>query len=381
MRTMKRLRVLHIYRTYFPETHGGVQEAIRQIALATADEGVDTTIFTLAHDPRPEVLHAPEGRVRRAKSLFEIASCDFGSARAVQACREEAKSADVIHMHYPWPFADLMLPFVRPNGQALVVTYHSDVVRQGRLDKLYAPLRARLLGAAGRIVATSPTYARTSPILARYAAKTCCIPLALADCAKSDASLRERWRSEVGDGFFLFVGVLRYYKGLRFLIEALPAIAGSGARVVIVGDGPLMGELRAQAGRLGVDNVRFLGSLPDADKLALFELCRGVVFPSHLRSEAFGVTLLEGARAGKPLISCEIGTGTSWVNMDDESGLVVPPADPAALAAAINRLHTDDALCRRLGEGARARWETHFRPPVVGKAYADLYRELVSRAV
>lgn len=374
---MKRLRALHIYRTYFPETHGGVQEAIRQIAMATREEGVDTTIFTLAHDPRPEVLQAPEGRVRRARSLFEIASCDFGSVAAVQRCRDEAKHADVIHIHYPWPFADLMLPFVRPNGQPLVVTYHSDVVRQGALDKLYAPLRACLLGAADRIVATSPAYARTSPVLARHAAKTRYIPLALADCAGSDAALRERWRQEVGDDFFLFVGVLRYYKGLHFLIEALPSI---GAKVVIVGDGPLANDLQAQAAGLDAANVRFLGCLPDADKLALLELCRGVVFPSHLRSEAFGVTLLEGARAGKPLISCEIGTGTSWVNLHDETGLVVPPADPAALAAAINRLHADETLCRRLGAGARARWEAHFRPPVVGRAYADLYRELVSPA-
>ena len=103
-----------------------------------------------------------------------------------------------------------------------------------------------------------------------------------------------------------------------------------------------------------------------------------MVFPSHLRSEAFGITLLEGARAAKPLISCEIGTGTTWVNQHDETGLVVPPADAAALAQAMNTLAADDALCARLGQGARARWLQHFTPSVVGTAYRQLYDDLLN---
>jgi rhamnosyl/mannosyltransferase len=103
-----------------------------------------------------------------------------------------------------------------------------------------------------------------------------------------------------------------------------------------------------------------------------------VVFPSHLRSEAFGMTLLEGARAGKPLICCEIGTGTTWVNQHDETGLVVPPSEPNALAQAMSQLADDDALCQRLGAGARQRWEQHFRPEVVGGAYRRLYDQLLA---
>lgn len=373
MLTSKPLRVLHVYRTYFPETQGGVQEAIRQIALATRPQGIETRIFTLARHPEPERIDAEEGLVRRARSIVEIASCDFASPAGIMRCREEAMSCDIVHVHYPWPFADMMLPFIRPRGQPLIVTYHSDIVRQGLLDKLYAPLREYLLRRADRIVATSPPYIRTSRVLARHTAKTCYIPLGLADCPPAEPALKARWQAELGQDFFLFVGVPRYYKGLHFLIEALPEIH---APIVVVGDGPGRTELEARASALGARHIRFLGRLPDTDKQALFELCRGVVFPSHLRSEAFGVTLLEGARAGKPLISCEIGTGTSWVNQDGESGLVVPPANPAALASAINRLHADPALCARLGAGARARWQSLFQPEIIGRAYADLYRSV-----
>jgi rhamnosyl/mannosyltransferase len=128
---------------------------------------------------------------------------------------------------------------------------------------------------------------------------------------------------------------------------------------------------------LNLDQVRFLGALPNADKLAILSLCRAVIFPSHLRSEAFGMTLLEGAQAAKPLVSCEIGTGTSWINVDGETGLVVAPESPSELARAMNILSTDDVLCKRLGEGARLRWQRLFSSSVVGQAYRALYDKLL----
>lgn len=369
---MKKLRVLHVYRTYFPETQGGAQEAIRQFCLATRPYGVDNSVFALAHDPLPQEMDLPEGRLVRSKSLIEIASCDFGGLDAIRRCRAAAAAADVIQVYYPWPFADLMLPFVR-QGKPLLVTYMSDIVRQAKLDLLYGPLRAYLLGSADVIAATSPTYAQTSEVLQRYPGKVRAIPHCLGEAPASDPAVSARWRQRLGDDFFLFVGVLRYYKGLEFLVRAAPQV---DRPIAIVGDGPERGRLEALAAELGASNVHFLGALPDVDKFALNALCRAVVFPSHLRSEAFGITLLEAARAGRPMISCEIGTGTSWVNLDGETGLVVPPADPAALAGALQRLAGDDALCRTLGEAAQRRWREVFSPAVVGQTLRNLYDEL-----
>ena len=174
---------------------------------------------------------------------------------------------------------------------------------------------------------------------------------------------------------FLFVGVLRYYKGLDFLLQAAQQVS---TPIVIVGDGPEGPRLRSLAKALGLTHVHFLGVLDDVDKNALMTLCRAIVFPSHLRSEAFGITLLEGARQGKPLICCEISTGTTWVNQHNETGLVVPPANADALANTMNHLAADDALCQRLGAGARQRWAQHFRPAVVGAAYRQLYDDLLA---
>lgn len=374
---MKPLRVLHIYRTYFPETQGGLQEAIRQTCLATRPFGVENTVFALARQPLPAVLEREEARVVRARSWLEVASCDIGAWAAWRRCRAEAGRCDIIQVHYPWPFADVLLPLIRRKGQPVVVTYHSDIVRQGGLDILYAPLRRYLLGSAAAIVATSPTYAQTSKFLLAYADKVRSIPLCLNAAPAADPARAAAWRARLGGDFFLFVGVLRYYKGLNFLLAAAASVS---TPIVIVGDGPERACLEQEVRARGLRHVHILGALPDADKFALYALCRAVVFPSHLRSEAFGVTLLEGARAGKPLLCCEIGTGTTWINRHEETGLVVPPADPSALAQAMNRLASDDALCARLGQGAQARWQAIFTPAIVGAAYRSLYDELLGIA-
>lgn len=191
------------------------------------------------------------------------------------------------------------------------------------------------------------------------------------------AEVVKRWRDSFGNRFFLFVGVFRYYKGLRVLLDAA---AGADFPVVVVGAGPTEGELKAQARRLRLTNVHFLGALPDDDKNALLSLCHAVVLPSHLRSEAFGVSLLEGAMYAKPLISCEIGTGTSFVNIDGETGLVVPPSDSTALRAAMDALWQSPERAQQMGARALVRYRTHFTARNMAAAYAALYGELVETA-
>jgi O-antigen biosynthesis rhamnosyltransferase len=185
----------------------------------------------------------------------------------------------------------------------------------------------------------------------------------------------ERWRRRFGDRFFLFVGALRYYKGLHILLDA---IHGTEFPVVIVGSGPVEQELREHAARLNLTNVHFVGLLSDEDKVALIRLCFAFVFPSHLRSEAFGVSLLEGAMYGKPLISSEIGTGTTFVNVHGETGIVVPPDDPDAIRRAMIFLVENPADARRMGENAERRYERLFRAEQMVSQHIDLYRRLLT---
>jgi glycosyltransferase involved in cell wall biosynthesis len=229
------------------------------------------------------------------------------------------------------------------------------------------------------IVPTSPNYLQSSELLQDYLDKITVIPIGLNETSYHIAEPErvKYWRTQVGEDFFLFVGVLRYYKGLHILLDAC---AGSNSRVVIVGAGPVEADLREQAERLQLTNVEFLGTVSDEDRAALLRLCRAVVFPSHLRSEAFGVTLLEGAMYGRPLISSEIGTGSSYVNVDGLTGLVVPPDDPLALRAAMHTMQTDDRMAARMGANARERFEVLFTAEQMGASYISLYRQILGRS-
>jgi glycosyltransferase involved in cell wall biosynthesis len=371
------LKVLHVYRTYFPDPPGGLQEAIRQICLATQDYGVENTIFTLSPNPVQSEIERPEGRVIRCRSWAAPASCDLGGFSAFRQFRRLAREADVVHYFFPWPFADLLHLWACPKKPS-VTTYISDIVRQRWLGTVYAPLMWKTLTGTQAIVANAPAYAQTSPVLSAPSLRdrVRVIPLGIDERSyphDGDVGVLRRLSLGETEPFFLFIGVLRYYKGLHTLLQAAASVS---ARVVIAGSGPEDSALQEQARQLGLTNVVFAGQVTDAEKVALLKHCRALVLPSHLRSEAYGMVLVEAAMFGKPMISCEIGTGTSYVNADGETGIVVPPESPAELVRAMNRLIEDEALAQRYGQAARLRYERMFSGEALGKAYAALYQDV-----
>jgi rhamnosyl/mannosyltransferase len=370
------MRVLHFYKTYYPDSLGGIEQVIRQLCVGTARLGVDNQVLSLsrARDLRPFRF---EGHtVHRVPLSFEIASNACSPAAFGELARLAA-DAHIVHYHFPWPFMDLA-HFVARVSKPTVVTYHSDIVRQKHLLRLYQPLKHRFLQSVDSIVATSPNYLASSAVLDRYRDKTRVITYGLdrSTYPRAEPERLARWRERVGAKFFLFVGVLRYYKGLHILLDA---VAGTDYPVVIVGAGPIEQELKAHAARLGIRQVLFVGALDERDKVALLELCYAVAFPSHLRSEAFGISLLEGAMFGKPMISSEIGTGTTYINIDGETGLVVPPSDPRALRVAMRTLWDDPGLARAMGARAQARYRELFASEQMAARYLDLYRQLAGR--
>ena len=374
----KPLRVLHFFKTYYPDSFGGIEQVIFQLCKGTARYGFTSEVLALSPHPHEAPIDFSGHLAHQAKLDFQVASTGF-SWSAFRKFAALARQADIIHLHYPWPFMDIV-HFATRHGKPTVVTYHSDIVKQKMLLRLYRPLKNRFLGSVDRIVATSPNYLATSPVLNRYRAKVVEITYGLDKSTYPTPApdTMARWRLKFGEGqrFFLFVGMLRYYKGLHILLDALQ---DTGYPVVIVGSGPVEAELKKHAAQLGLNHVHFLGMLPDEDKVALLHLCYGVIFPSHLRSEAFGISLLEGAMYGKPMISSEIGTGTTFVNIGGETGLVVPPSDPAALRQAMRYLweHPDEAA--EMGKRAEARYWKLFTAEQMVRSYAELYNDVMKQ--
>jgi len=365
------MRVLHFYKTYQSESYGGIAQTIYQLCKCSSASGVKSEVLTLSDDPDPAELMYEGHKVHRVKLDMHIASTGISLA-ALKRFAQLAAEVDIVHYHFPWPFMDLA-HFVTRMNKPCVVTYHSDIVRYKTLLQLYRPLMHRFLSSVDAIVATSPNYLQTSSVLAGYKDKTQVIPIGLDknNYPTPSPALMEKWQKQIGGRFFLFVGAFRYYKGLHILLDAA---RGTDYPIVIVGAGPIEQELKQRVQEQGLRNVIFLGIVGDEDKVALLQLCHAIVFPSHLRSEAFGISLLEGAMYSKPMISSEIGTGTSYINNHRETGLVVPPSDPDAFRLAMQQLWDDPELARTMGARAQARYQKLFTARVMGEGYASSAR-------
>lgn len=354
---------------------GGIEQVIFQLAEGGMQHGVDSEVLYLS--PRGAMRNEKLANhiTHRSYENFQLASTGF-SIGAFKDFAELAEQADIVHYHFPWPFMD-MVHFLTRVKKPTVVTYHSDIVKQKSLLKIYNPLLHAFLKNVDVIVASSPNYVASSEVLEKYSDKVKVVPIGIDRSTYpqvTDASIAH-WRERLGERFFLFVGALRYYKGLDFLLEAA---LQTKLPVVIMGKGPMETALKQKAMDANLENVFFVGALPDSDKAALMHLCFALVFPSHLRSEAFGISLLEGAMYAKPLISCEIGTGTTYININGETGLVAAPGDSKSLAKAMNTLWGDIATADRMGESARIRYEEHFQADDMVKSYIDIYRSILN---
>ena len=366
------MHVLQCYKTALPLSMGGAEQVIHHIAQGILIHGFQSTVLTFAPQKNIEEFEYQGYRVVVVPSDVEYCSTPI-SLKGLGTFKALSKNVDIVHYHYPYPWMDIM-HFFAAHTKPTLVTYHSDIVKQKYLSKIYNPIKKRFLNQMDAIVATSPQYMKSSIDLQGFKHKTHCIPLGLDEAQYFPISKKhlEYWRYQLPERFLLFIGVFRYYKGLNYLFEALK---GLDIPLILVGDGPEKSQLQELETRYQLKNIYFLGKLQDHDKNAVLQLSSGLILPSHLRSEAFGLSLVEGAMFGKPLISCEMGTGTSYINQHLSTGWVVPPADAVALRQSIQEWYTKHELAQILGENARRHYAKLFKASQMVEQYVKLYRD------
>lgn len=372
---MAKINILHVYKTSMPASYGGVESFIDTLCKADSKLGVKNTVLTLHPKPQKQPIEMDGYSVHQAKQNLFLASTGF-SASAFSKFKRLSNDTDIIHYHFPNPFADMLHVACRPKKPS-IVTYHSDIIKQKHLLHIYRPLKKRFLNSVDQIVATSPNYFVSSDVLQRYADKVSVIPIGIDPKAYEtvDSERLDFWRNRLSKPFFLFIGAMRYYKGLHIALEA---IAGTEIHIAIAGINGIEKDLKAQAASLQLKNVDFLGFVNDKDKLALLDLCHGFIFPSHLRSEAFGISLLEAAMVGKPMVSCEIGSGTTFVNSANETGLVINPGSPREFREAMQYLLDNPEVAATMGKNAKKRSLELFTADQQAKSYYDLYQQLLN---
>lgn len=368
------MRILELGK-FYPPCRGGMETLLRIWSEGFVQRGAEVDCV-VAND-RARTVHETLNGVR----VHRLAS--FGTLLSTSLCpaypgATRRHGADLWHAHLPNPLADLAC-LRGPRDVPLVVSYHSDIVRQAGLMRFYAPLLRRLLARADVIAVATPPHIEHSRWLPAFRDKCEVIPFGIDlepfQRAKEAERKAAEWKaSAAGKPIVLTIGRLVGYKGTGFLLEAA---ADLDAVVWIVGTGPLETGLRRQAGELGIrGRVRFFGSVPEEELPALLHACDVFALPSITPNEAFGLVQVEAMACGKPVVSCALKSGVPWVNQDGVTGLVVPPADARALAIALKRLFEDDAARAQMGEAGRRRAAQEFDHRVMVERYWQLFQRL-----
>ena len=374
------MRIAHVYKDYHPPMRGGIEQTIERMARWQVAAGHDVTVIVSASGGRRSLTENVDGvhvvRVGEWARALSSPLCP-GFPAAVARTR-----ADLWHLHSPNPLGEASYQLARPAG-VMVFTYYCDLSRQRALLPVYGPLVRALFRRADVLHAISPqALARPDSLVAPWRERFQVVPLGI-DAGPFLALDRDRpgareLRERFGDPFLLFVGRLRHYKGLHVLLDAMPHV---NARLVVVGEGPKGPALREQARRLGLaDRVHFAGDVSEARLLDHVAAAGIGLLPSSTPTEAFGLAMVEFMAAGLPVISTELGTGTSYVNSHGETGLVVAANDPAALAAGITRLLADASLRARMGAAGRERARENFTTAAMMRGMDRLYAEALHRA-
>lgn len=363
-------RVLHVGKFYPP--HMGGMESHIQVLCEQLKEFVNVEVI-VANDKRETVEEIVSGvKVSRLSTAFNFAAAQICPSM-VRRIREV--DADIVHIHLPNPTAILAFMASGHRGR-LILTYHSDVIRQKLLGRAFWPFLRYALGKADAVIATSPNYVETSPALANFKQKCRIIPFGIdvdqfRHVASNEvAEIRECY----GDRIVLGVGRLVYYKGFEFLIRAMRDV---DAHLVIVGDGPLREELQAEVMKHGLGDKVTIAT--DVKRVQSYYHAANVfVLPSIARSEAFGIVQLEAMACGVPVINTKLDSGVTFVSRHEESGLTVAPADSNALSRAINSLLDDPALSAKFGEAGRKRVEDEFCTEKMTRSTLDLYAQVLA---
>jgi glycosyltransferase involved in cell wall biosynthesis len=369
----RRLRVLHVGK-FYPPHMGGIETHL-QALCGTLTEHVDLSVV-VSSDDRRTVDQVVDGvRVARVGTLLNAFSTSISPA---VVSRIRSADADLVHLHLPNPTAVLAYLASGHRGP-LVITYHSDTVRQKVLGALFQPFLNSILGRSAAIITTSPNYLESSPVLRAFRDRCHVIPYGIDTTLYEhrDPEAVQQIRRQYGERLVISVGRLVYYKGFDRLLRAMVDVRG---KLLIVGDGPLRGELQSLATQLGISNkVAFAGEIQNARMAPYYHASDLFALASVARSEAFGIVQIEAMAAGLPVVNTSLDSGVPYVSLHQETGLTVPPGDPTALAGAINRLLDDPALRETFGRAGARRAQEQFSLDSMQRRTLQLYHSLVKR--
>ena len=365
------MKILHICKNSLPDIFGGVEVAVAEMCRIMTELGheVEVVSTTISNSREGYISGCP---VKFFHSQLTVSSTpiSFGLIKYVYKVAHEF---DLIFLHYPFPTADLALLNLGQTRK-LIIIYHADIIRKNEfLRSIYWPLRELTFAKAKIIITTNDEYRKSSLQIQRHSHKCQTITLAIDDPANKTQD-QPLCNFDFEKPYFLFVGRMRKYKSLMLLAQAARDLP---CELVLVGTGHQEAELKEYIKVHGINNLHCIGEIPEEQKRYCYQHALGVVLPSSDRSEALGLTLIEGLAFGKPLICCRLNTGTTFVNIDNETGIVIPPHNANALRKAMLTILGNPTLADQMGQNSRKRYDKFFSLETM----KCKYRQLLAKSI
>jgi glycosyltransferase involved in cell wall biosynthesis len=363
------MRIVHLAKYHSP-LYGGMESHIETLARKQAKLGAEVCILCvnsfdrnskLSQQTETEIIFKEDGvQVVKVGRLFSFMKIDFCPSLIFYILYFSKLSNTIFHVHTPNPTMLIAL-LLTGKTRNLVITHHSDAIKQRFLKYIFRPIEHLVYSQAKIILTTSKNYQYGSKFLQLYRDNLGVLPLGLdlstfTTPPQSTLDRSQQLKAEYGDIIWLAVGRLVYYKSFHIALTALQYVPG---KLLIIGTGELMAKLQKLACELNVaDRVIWLGKTSESDLIAAYHAATALWFPSNVRSEAFGMVQVEAMASSCPAINCQIpGSGVPWVCRHEQEGLTVPINDARAFAGAARRLLNDPDLRQRLSLGARQRAE------------------------
>ena len=370
-------KILHISKYYYPY-YGGIEDVAQTIVRELKPFHTQKIIcFNDRNITETDIVEDVEVYRVATVGTFFSQPIPKGYHTALKRLIKEFKP-DYIHLHMPNPVVTLFLLNMDLSGSKLYIHWHADISGQKLLYSLYKDYEKKLLLRADKIIATSQIYLEYSEPLRNFLYKSVIVPNTINEQKfpdkADDADKIEQIRKLYGKKKILFfVGRHVPYKGIEYLIEC-EKLVDDDCVFVVAGKGPLTKRLKTQAAHS--DRIKFIGKISDEELRLYLKASYLFLFPSINRSEAFGVALAEALYCGLPAVSFYIeGSGVTWVNKNNYSGVVVKNFDKQAFARTINELLKKEDLRAELSRNAKSWVSENFLTDKAFVALHEIYRE------
>ncbi|WP_321480785.1 glycosyltransferase [uncultured Bacteroides sp.] len=370
------MKVLQIGKFY--PIRGGVEKVMYDIMLGLSERKIYCDMLcAVVERQQPGIIQLNEyARLFCMPTWIKLAATMISPAMIFKL-RKMRNDYEVVHIHHPDPMACLALFFSGYKGK-VILHWHSDILKQKMLLKLYNPLQKWLLKRADVIVGTTPVYVQQSPFLQSVQSKVTYIPIGVDEIIYAKGEVMKIREKYIGKKIVFSLGRLIKYKGYEYLIKAAQQISDDYV-ILIGGSGPLKDELQTLICEWGLEEkVKLIGFISENALPHYFEACDLFCLSSIQKTEAFGIVQIEAMSCGKPVVATRIKeSGVSWVNADGISGLNVEPQDVEALAKAITTILSDNRLYIRMANNARKRYETFFMKDDMIDRCVELYHSVL----